>query len=97
MKLWMIYYLVINIVAFFTYGLDKWKAKRDAWRVPEKTLLGMAALGGALGALLGMHVFHHKTKKAKFSVGVPFFLVIHVVLVFMFIRNELVGYSYSFH
>lgn len=66
-----VYLLVLNLAAFFTYGWDKWKARRNQWRVPEHTLLALTFAGGGVGALLGMRVFHHKTRKAKFRLGVP--------------------------
>lgn len=75
----MLYLLVINILTFLTYGLDKWKARRNKWRVPEKTLLLMTAIGGSLGAVLGMGLFHHKTKKWKFRLLVPVCLAVHVI------------------
>lgn len=72
--------LAINIIAFFMYGLDKSKAKRGAWRIPEATLLGIAFFGGALGAFLGMKVFRHKTKHVQFFIGVPVMLVLQIAL-----------------
>ncbi len=74
-----IYILLINIIAFVMYGIDKSKAKHGKWRIPEATLIGVAALGGSLGALLGMLVWHHKTKKWKFRILVPVFLILWVV------------------
>ncbi len=73
-----IYLGVINILAFICYGLDKKRAKNGQWRISEAHLLALAALGGALGALLGMLVFHHKTRKRKFTVTVPLFLVLWI-------------------
>ena len=70
------YYLIfINVAAFVLYGIDKHRAKRGVWRIPEKTLLGAAALGGGVGALLGMRAFRHKTRKLKFTLGVPAILL----------------------
>ena len=78
------YYLLgINLLTFFIYGIDKWKAKRDKWRVPEATLLMLAALGGSVGALLGMSVFHHKTKHKKFLIGVPLILLAQFALAYL--------------
>lgn len=71
--------LFLNIVVFFIYGIDKFKAKNNLWRIPEATLL-ICALFGPLGALLGMKVWHHKTKKPKFFITVPVILVVEIVL-----------------
>ena len=79
--LFLCYLLVINLVTFFTFGYDKLRAKRDKWRVPEKTLFLLAAIGGSLGALLGMQVFRHKTLHRSFRWGIPASLVLQVVLV----------------
>ena len=70
----------VNLLAFALYGIDKLKAKKGAWRIPEATLLLVAFLGGSLGALLGMELFRHKTKHAKFKVLVPLFLILHIAL-----------------
>ncbi len=72
--------LLVNVLAFALYGIDKLKAKKGAWRIPESTLLLVAFLGGSLGALLGMELFRHKTKHAKFKVLVPLFLILHIAL-----------------
>ena len=80
MKQILLYLIAINVVAFLVYGLDKWKAKRDAWRISETTLLLLAAAGGSVGALLGMQIFRHKTKHVKFTVGVPAILLVQVAL-----------------
>lgn len=81
MKYVIIYLLIINAITFLLYGFDKWKAKRDKWRVPEKTLLMFAAIGGTIGAFAGMQVFRHKTKHMKFVIGVPVIFILQVVLV----------------
>jgi len=82
-----IYLVFINIATFFLYGIDKWKAKRSRWRVPESTLLWMAALGGSIGALMGMKVWHHKTLHGKFKYGIPLILAVQIaILVFGFIH-----------
>ena len=75
-----LYLFFMNIVTFLMYGLDKQKAKRDRWRIPEATLLLWAALGGSIGAAAGMLVFHHKTKKSKFYLGIPAILLLQIVL-----------------
>ncbi|MBM6853396.1 DUF1294 domain-containing protein [Mediterraneibacter glycyrrhizinilyticus] len=79
---YLIYYLIIiNAAAWIMYGLDKWKAKSGAWRISERALLLVTLAGGSVGALAGMMLFRHKTKKAKFVVGVPVMLVLHCVIV----------------
>ena len=80
-----IYLAVINVVAFFMYGLDKWKAKRSKWRIPEATLLGLAVLGGSIGAWLGMKVWHHKTLHKKFKFGVPAIIIVQIALIGYFL------------
>lgn len=75
-----LYLALINILAFALYGIDKKKAKDHAWRISERTLLLVAALFGAAGALAGMYTFHHKTRKMKFSVGVPLLLIAQVLI-----------------
>ena len=72
--------LAVNLVSFVLYGIDKRKAIRDQWRIPEKTLLLAALIGGAVGAFAGMQIFHHKTKHWKFILGVPACMILHIVL-----------------
>ena len=87
--MFIIYYLIgINVLTFLAFGLDKWKARRDRWRIPEATLLLLAVLGGSVGALLGMWVFHHKTKHLKFVLGLPLILLAQVALAY-FIYTKL--------
>lgn len=76
----LIYLLVINIVGFVYMGIDKWKAKRNAWRIPEDTLFAITALGGGIGTIAGMYTFRHKTKKAKFTIGLPAILILEIIL-----------------
>ena len=75
------YVVFVNAWAFTMYGIDKYKAKHGLWRIPEAALLLVAAIGGSIGAWCGMQVFHHKTRKPKFSIGVPVIFVVEVVLV----------------
>ncbi|MDD6212672.1 MAG: DUF1294 domain-containing protein [Clostridiales bacterium] len=82
-----IYLILINIISFIQFGLDKYKARKGMWRIPEATLLLSAAVGGALGAWIGMFVFHHKTKHLKFILCVPLFLLLHILLLFVLIRG----------
>jgi len=79
--------VLINLITFLAFGLDKWKAKRKekkdtVRRIPEKTLLLLAALGGSVGALLGMRVFHHKTLHKAFKLGVPVILALQIIIPF---------------
>ena len=75
-----IYLVAINVVTFFVYGIDKWKAKHSKWRIPEATLLGLAIIGGSIGAWLGMKAWHHKTQHKKFKYDIPLILIIQVAL-----------------
>ena len=74
------YLAAINIFAFFLYGIDKWKARHDKWRVTEARLLSISLLGGSLGAFLGMKVWHHKTQQNKFRFGLPLILILHLAI-----------------
>lgn len=77
----LIYLAVINIVSFFLYGIDKWKARHDKWRITEARLLWIAVAGGSIGALLGMKVWHHKTKHNKFRFGLPAILILQIAAI----------------
>ena len=81
------YLATINIVAFFIYGIDKWKAKRSKWRISETALLVLAVVGGSIGAWLGMKTWHHKTLHKKFRFGVPLILATHILLL-IYILNK---------
>lgn len=83
-----IYYLIaINIIAFFIYGIDKWKAKKNRWRIPEKTLLLLAAIGGSIGSWAGMMIWRHKTKHLKFTIGVPLIFILQfALLIYIYIK-----------
>ena len=87
MRMMLIYYLLaVNVLTFIVYGVDKWKARRGRWRVPESTLMGLAALGGSVGAWLAMQLFRHKTQKKKFRYGVPVLFVLQVAAVVCFVN-----------
>ena len=75
------YIIVVNIVTFLVYGIDKWKAKQGSWRISEGTLLILAVIGGSIGALLGMKVWRHKTQHKKFKYGVPAILIIQIITI----------------
>ena len=72
-----------NLIVFCVYGLDKYKAKKDKWRIPEKTLLLLAFFFGGLGAFLGMRVFRHKTKHRLFTIGVPLCLLLNIAVLYV--------------
>lgn len=78
------YVLVMNLIAFFTMGIDKRKAVKHAYRIPEATLFTLSAMGGSIGSLLGMYYFHHKTRKIYFRIGMPAILIIHILLLLAF-------------
>ena len=77
----LIYLVFINLVTFITYGIDKLKAKRSKWRISEATLLGMAVVGGSIGAWLGMKAWHHKTLHMKFKYGIPVIIFLQLLAV----------------
>ena len=75
-----IYLILVNAIAFLLMLIDKQKAKKKKWRIPEATLMGSAAIGGSIGALAGMYTFRHKTKHPKFTIGVPVILMLQLIL-----------------
>jgi uncharacterized membrane protein YsdA (DUF1294 family) len=81
-----IYLIGINVLTLLIYGIDKWKARRGKWRIPEDTLIWLAIAGGSIGALLGMYLFRHKTQHRKFTLGVPAILLVQVTLIYFFFR-----------
>lgn len=81
MRIVLCYLLIINILTIVIYGIDKWKSKRNYWRIPESVLLLLALVGGSVGALLGMALWRHKTQHAKFKYGVPLILLLQVAVV----------------
>ena len=74
----LIYLALINVVTFFIFGIDKWKAQRSKWRISESTLIWLSVFGGSVGALLGMKVWHHKTLHNKFRIGIPLILLAQI-------------------
>lgn len=89
MRYLMYYLIIVNIAAWIMYGLDKWKAKSGAWRIPERTLLLIALAGGSVGALAGMLLFRHKTRKPKFIIGVPVMFAVHCLIVGVIVQRLL--------
>jgi len=80
MQVLYIYLAIINAISFILMLVDKYKARKNLWRIPEATLMGFAAAGGSIGALAGMYLVRHKTKHLKFTVGIPIFLFVHIVI-----------------
>ncbi len=79
-KILLIYLLIINAVGFLFMFIDKQKAKKKKWRIPEVTLMGIAAMGGSIGSLMGMYTFRHKTLHKKFTIGIPAILILQIGL-----------------
>lgn len=84
MKIFLIYLLTVNAVGFLLMHIDKYKAKKKLWRIPEATLMLLSISGGSIGCLAGMYTARHKTKHVKFTLGIPFILVIQIVLFIIF-------------
>ncbi len=82
MKPFLIYLFLINAIGFLLMLIDKRKAKKKKWRIPEATLMGVAALGGSIGSLFGMYAFRHKTLHKKFTVGIPVILIVQLAIAF---------------
>ena len=80
------YLVVINVVTFFIYGIDKWKAIHDKWRISETSLLVWAIIGGSIGAWIGMDVWHHKTNHKKFTYGIPLVLIAQIAIVVLLFK-----------
>ena len=81
------YLLAVNIVTFFLYGIDKYKAKKGRWRISEATLLMMAVIGGCIGAWAGMRLWHHKTMHKKFKYGIPVIIILQVAIAVYLLTN----------
>lgn len=78
MKYFLIYLLIVNVVSFLLMLIDKQKARKKKWRISEATMMGFAVIGGSIGSLLGMYTFRHKTLHKKFTIGIPFILILQV-------------------
>ena len=85
------YLILVNALSLLLMLIDKQKAKRGAWRILEATLMGIAAIGGSIGAIAGMYLFRHKTKHPKFYIGLPLILLIQIGLI-LFLGNSLYGF-----
>ena len=78
------YLIVINLVSFIVFGTDKMRAIRDEWRIKERTLLLLCAVGGSLGGLIGVFLLHHKNQKLKFRFGIPVMFIIQMIVILYF-------------
>ena len=81
-----LYFLTINALGFLLLLVDKHKARKNRWRIPEATLMGVAALGGSIGSLIGMYTVRHKTKHPKFTVGIPLILIVQLTAAYFVYR-----------
>ena len=80
-----IYLIIINLIGFAVMFIDKYKAKRGKWRIPENTIFMITAIGGGIGTIVGMYKFRHKTKKLKFTIGLPVLLILDILLIIWFL------------
>ena len=85
-KLILTYLVIINIAAFIAFGIDKWRAQNNAWRIPEATLFLLSIIGGSIGAEIGMHVWHHKTRHLSFIIGIPIILLLQIIVICLITR-----------
>lgn len=83
-----IYFIVINIIGFLIMFIDKRKAKYGKWRIQEKTLFLITALGGGIGTIAGMYTFRHKTQKLQFVVGLPFITILEIITILYFMIKK---------
>lgn len=81
----LLYLLVINLFGFMLMGVDKHKARKQVWRIPESTLFSVAAIGGGIGSLIGMYTFRHKTQHKSFVIGMPLIILVHILLAMILI------------
>lgn len=79
-----IYLFIINVIAFLAMWIDKRKAEKGKWRISEPTLLGLGILGGSIGGMIGMYTFRHKTKKKRFTIGMPAILIVEILIYFIY-------------
>ena len=84
-----VYVVMMNLVSFALMGIDKYKAKKKAWRIPEATLFLFAIFGGSIGGTLGMFLFHHKTRHWYFLFGLPLILILQLVCIYLLWRSPL--------
>lgn len=90
LKYFLIYYLIINVIGFLSMGIDKFKARHNMWRTPEKTLLIIPLLLGSIGSLLGMYTFRHKTLHPQFKYGIPCILIINIICIYFIFKKLII-------
>ena len=81
----LIYIIIVNIIGFLIMLIDKRKAEKGSWRIQEKTIFIITALGGGIGTITGMYVFHHKTKKMRFTIGLPLITILEIIAIIYYI------------
>lgn len=86
-KFILFYLLIINLIGFVIMFIDKSRSIHKEWRVPEKNLIGLSMIGGSIGMLLGMNLFRHKTKHKKFTIGIPFILILQFLLIILYLKQ----------
>ncbi len=84
-----IYLLAVNVVSFAAMGIDKQKARKHAWRIPESTLFVLAIIGGSIGSILGMRFFRHKTRHRSFVYGMPAILIVQIILILLLVFSPI--------
>ncbi len=84
-----IYLLAVNVVSFAAMGIDKQKARKHAWRIPESTLFVLAIIGGSIGSILGMRLFRHKTRHRSFVYGMPAILIVQIILILLLVFSPI--------
>lgn len=84
-----LYLIIINVIAFFLMGIDKQRAKKHAFRVPEATLFTISVIGGAIGSIIGMYTFRHKTRHPSFVYGIPIILIVQLLLIYALYKAPL--------
>ena len=90
MNIILYYLLAVNIATFLLYGIDKYKAKKNKWRISEATLLTKTAIGGSIGAWAGMRLWHHKTMHKKFKYGIPLIIILQIAFLVYLDSNNIV-------
>lgn len=84
-----IYLLAVNVISFAMMGIDKQKARKHAWRIPESTLFVLAIIGGSIGSILGMRLFRHKTRHRSFVYGMPAILIVQLILILLLVFSPI--------